>query len=458
MHNPNAISFKNVTKVYKLHANKRDQLIDVLGLEKLGITLHKKAKEYSALKNVSLDIPLGHRIGIIGRNGAGKTTLLKLICGNFKPTSGSIAVSGTVQALMNVGLGFHPEYTGRENVKASLQFNDLSETSLEEAMNDIIDFCELGEYIDQPFKSYSLGMQARLMFASATAIKPKILIIDEILGAGDAYFIAKSKTRIENLISTGCTMLLVSHSMQQILELCNEVIWLENGKIKMRGDSFSVVKAFEEDINRPKGNQHPSIAPLLIGSHHKVNGDTIKSVDLNGNDRTYILPDIPIPSTLKFHSAGGISRWKSDPGLKVCALSICTERGEGNLVQSLRPAKLVMVLVAEMESTFSCRYGLVIDNESGECVSKIFSPTDNFFIKKGETRIIEILLNPVQLGAGTYTLGISILGATPIENINYAPRYDLLGRSFNLVVENTPSMEPINCKFSHSAKWQFTGI
>ena len=117
------------------------------------------------MSDITLEVPRGHRIGIVGRNGAGKTTLLKLICGNFAPTTGEIEVHGTVQALMNIGLGFHPEYTGRENVEASLQYNGLGREEYQHAMEGIIEFCELGDYLDQPFKTYSLGMQARLMFA-----------------------------------------------------------------------------------------------------------------------------------------------------------------------------------------------------------------------------------------------------------------------------------------------------
>jgi lipopolysaccharide transport system ATP-binding protein len=126
MPEPLAIRLKNVSKIYRLHGSQGDQLIDVLGLQRFGFKTKTQAKEFAALSNISLEVPRGHRIGIVGRNGAGKTTLLKLICGNFAPTDGEVEVNGGVQALMNIGLGFHPEYTGRENVEASLQYNGLS--------------------------------------------------------------------------------------------------------------------------------------------------------------------------------------------------------------------------------------------------------------------------------------------------------------------------------------------
>ena len=162
----NAIRLVNVGKTYKLHGSQRDQLIDVLGLRRFGLKPRIEPKEFVALDQINLEVHRGQRIGIVGRNGAGKTTLLKLLCGNFAPTNGNVEVNGEVQALMNVGLGFHPEYTGRENVEASLQYNGLDTSEYEAAMDSIIDFCELGEFFDQPFKTYSLGMQARLMFAS----------------------------------------------------------------------------------------------------------------------------------------------------------------------------------------------------------------------------------------------------------------------------------------------------
>ncbi len=123
-----AISLRNISKIYRLHGSQKDQLIDVLGLQRFGIKPKSQSKSFSALSNINLDVPKGHRIGIIGRNGAGKTTLLKLICGNFMPTSGEIEVNGNVQALMSVGLGFHPEYTGRENIEGSLQYNGLTKS------------------------------------------------------------------------------------------------------------------------------------------------------------------------------------------------------------------------------------------------------------------------------------------------------------------------------------------
>ncbi len=469
-----AIKLSEVSKVYKLYGSQRQQLADALKLNRFTFGPKEPIKEYVALDNVSLEVARGHRIGIVGRNGAGKTTLLKLICGNFVPSSGHIEVNGTVQALMNLGLGFHPEYTGRENVESSLLYNGLARASYDEALAGIVEFCELGEFLDQPFKTYSLGMQARLMFAAATAIQPDILIVDEVLGAGDAYFVAKSKARVEQMVSSGCTMLLVSHSMQQVLELCSEAIWLDQGRIRMQGDSFSVVKAYEAHLHGPISQ---ITVPAFIRSTDGGLEALAGKVDIEQGENirpALVLPDsvllqepeflphsneLQLPgdrtSGFRFEAPGGISRWESELGLKVCGFSIITEQGESNTLVVMRPAKICITLVSEVDSVFSCRYGVALHDMSGNCLTRIFSPCDEFSLEKGGVRQVDVLLNPCQIGPGEYTLGISVLEYGPIEKLNSARRYDLLSRSFSIRVELPDSLGALGSTFFHSAEWNF---
>ena len=244
-----AIRLSNVGKMYKIFPEKIDGLLDGLN-DSLGIYRwlpFRKAnyKEFWALRGIFLDLKAGSRIGIIGRNGAGKSTLLKLITGNLAATEGTIEVNGQIQALLESGAGFHPEFTGYENIKASLTYQGLTNSEIEEAIVDIAYFTELGNFLQQPFKTYSTGMQARLTFATATAIKPKILIIDEILGAGDAYFFGKSQERMHQLVEeSGASVLLVSHALDQITRFCEEAIWIERGKVVKRGPSFEIVDSY----------------------------------------------------------------------------------------------------------------------------------------------------------------------------------------------------------------------
>ena len=245
-----AIRLSDVKKEYKLYDSFSDQALDVLGVSWLRFWRRLNYKTFSALNGINLDIKKGERVGIIGRNGAGKTTLLKLITGNFAPTTGKIEVNGNVQALMQTGLGFHGEFTGLENIRSALAYSGLPASELDAAIDDIVSFCELGDFLNQPMKSYSLGMRARLQFAVSTAIKPDIVIIDEVLGAGDAYFASRSAERVRRLTDSGATLLIVSHSMSQILQFANKALWIDNGQILTSGDPLTVVNQYEERIMR----------------------------------------------------------------------------------------------------------------------------------------------------------------------------------------------------------------
>lgn len=459
-----AIELKNVTKTYGLYGSQYEQLMDVFGLNRLGFGRRKPVKQFAALDDVSLRVRRGHRIGIVGRNGAGKTTLLKLICGNFAPTSGTVHVEGDVQALLHIGLGFHPDFTGLENVKASLQYNGLDAEEYAAAVDDIVDFCELGDFLYQPFKTYSLGMQARLMFATSTAIRPDILIVDEVLGAGDAYFIAKSKQRVERLVSGGATMLLVSHSTPQVLELCEEVIWMDGGKIRMQGESFVVIKAYEEYLHGPISkllNKQPtkvdrSNALVLekLSLERELRGD-LQVPAFQPHAKESKLPTLPVENAnvFNFQARGGISRWDEGPGLKFCGFSIVGENGETDQVIALQPLKMILFLRVEVPANYSCRYGLVIQDSNGVAVTRIYSPPDHFLADEGEIRRVEMVLNPNQLGPGEYTVGITVHDDSPLELINSAKRYDLLGRSFSFSVKLPDSLLALSAGFFHSAEW-----
>lgn len=476
-----AIKFEAVSKIYKLYGSQGDQLIDVLGLQRFGFRTRQEPKIFPALSDISISVPRGHRIGIIGRNGAGKTTLLKLVCGNFSPSHGSVSVNGEVQALMAAGLGFHPEHTGRENVEASLQYNGLRKDEYRAAIEGIVEFCELGDFFDQPVKTYSLGMLARLMFAAATAIRPEILIVDEVLGAGDAYFVAKSKARVEALVQSGCTMLLVSHSMSQVLELCSEVIWLHEGKIRMQGDAFAVVKAYEEFVHG--GGDQRAMAPVISSAVGKDTGAAEAAagsaalparLELAADGKTIFdrqallqeprfaphamaaaFPAIEPPRDFKFVARGGLSRWASSGDLKLSGFTMVTERGETNKLMALAPAKLVLNVVACVDGDFECRYGIVVLDYLGACRIKLISPPDKFSATKGQERCVEMLLNPVQLGPGEYVVSLSIHGADHLEKFNGTVRHDLLSRSFDLTVEVQESLVDVSADFFHSAEWQF---
>jgi lipopolysaccharide transport system ATP-binding protein len=476
MHEKPAILLDHVSKIYRLYGSQRAQLLDVLGLHRLGFAKPHAASEFKALDDISLSVPKGHRIGIIGRNGAGKTTLLKLICGNYAPTQGKIQVNGNVQALMNVGLGFHPEYTGMENLRASLQYNGLPKEEYARAIDDVLEFCELGAFIDQPFKTYSLGMQARLMFATATAIRPDILIIDEVLGAGDAYFIAKSKQRVERLVNSGATMLLVSHSTQQILELCKEAIWMHEGKIRMQGEAFDVVKAYEQYIygassslkaaiasaNQEASAEDEAAAPLLreaIGRNQPPMATQQPPFQPHNFPLHLPMERIDSLQQFRFQARGGLSRWESSNGIKFCGFTILSEQGETNQLMILKPASLVLFSRVEKEELhYALCYGVNVYDTLGVCVLRIVSQPFTLAGTLGAFHRAEMSLNPLQLGPGEYSVSISIHAAGPLEMLNELTRYDLLNRSFEFTVHMPDSLGLTACSFYHSAEWHIASL
>src|SRR5262245_45756601 len=245
-----AIRLSGVGKMYKMFPSPLDSVLDALGIVRLMPWRRGRIREFWALRDVDFELKAGSRLGIIGRNGAGKSTLLKLIAGNVAPTEGEVRVDGTVQALLEMGAGFHPEFTGYENIRAALTYQGLTREQIEEAVGDIAAFTELGDFLAHPFKTYSAGMQARLAFATATVLRPEILIIDEIFGAGDAYFAGKSSERMNALVhDSGASVLLVSHAMDQITRYCDECIWIDRGRIVRRGPAMDVVSAYEGFIH-----------------------------------------------------------------------------------------------------------------------------------------------------------------------------------------------------------------
>ena len=208
--------------------------------------INKNFPGVKALQDVDFSIEKGEVLGLVGANGAGKSTMLKVIAGILKPTKGTVTVHGNIVPMLELGSGFDLELTGRENVFLNGAILGYSEDFLKEKYQEIVDFSELGEFIEMPLRNYSSGMITRLAFSIATVVKPDILIVDEILSVGDAAFQKKSKNRMMELMSGGTTVLLVSHSAEQITEMCSRAIWLEKGTMKMIGPAADVCRAYEE--------------------------------------------------------------------------------------------------------------------------------------------------------------------------------------------------------------------
>lgn len=203
------------------------------------------AEEFFALREISLEAEQGDVIGIIGHNGAGKSTLLKVIAGIMKPTHGSVEVHGSVVPMLELGSGFDPELSGRENVYLNGAVLGYSKKFLDSRYREILDFSELGGFIEAPLRTYSSGMLARLAFSVACMVEPDILIVDEILSVGDADFQEKSYARMMELMTGGTTVFFVSHSLKQIRQMCSRVVWLEHGRMQAQGDTETICDRYE---------------------------------------------------------------------------------------------------------------------------------------------------------------------------------------------------------------------
>lgn len=280
-----AIHVDQLAKAYHQYSKPSDRIKQML----LG-RYKNFYSEYHALKPLSFEVEHGQVLGLVGQNGAGKSTLLQLICGTLQPSSGSVTVNGRIAALLELGSGFNPEFTGRENVFLNASILGLSQKETQEKYDSIVEFSGIGDFIEQPVKTYSSGMLVRLAFSVATSVEPNILIIDEALSVGDGAFARKSFDRIMSLKENGCTILFCSHSLYQVEKLCDQVIWLNKGEMVASGNPSVTLphyQAFldgaEPDAIKQKDSEKLAPSPAKNGHlSARINNVTI-TVDGNSN-------------------------------------------------------------------------------------------------------------------------------------------------------------------------------
>ncbi len=254
---PNTIlSVEGLGKRYRLFATPRDRLLSLAGLA-------DRSTPHWALKNVTFKLNRGQCLGVIGDNGAGKSTLLKLLAGTLQASHGQLHRVGRLTAILELGAGFHPDFTGRENLMFGGSFIGLGRDDMLRLSDEIIAFSELGEAIERPVKTYSSGMVVRLAFALVTAVQPEVLIIDEALAVGDQHFQKKCVQRIEAFRHNGCTVLFCSHSLYHVRQLCDQVLWLDHGAVSGLGDTESVLAAYETHV-RLQDSKSTQISELKV--------------------------------------------------------------------------------------------------------------------------------------------------------------------------------------------------
>jgi ABC-type polysaccharide/polyol phosphate transport system ATPase subunit len=391
-----AIKINGLGKVYKIYAGRKDFLWEL-------IFRQKKHVEKQVLKNISLEIKRGEIVGILGRNGAGKSTLLKLIAGTLHKTSGSLKVNGRLTAILELGSGFHSEYTGRENIYMGGMCLGMSRKEIDSKLEDIIQFSELEKVIDEPFRTYSTGMQARLTFSTAISVDPDILIIDEALSVGDARFQAKCFGRLNKLREKNTTILLVSHDTGTITSLCDRAVILEDGEIFAHGNAKEISIAYQN---------------LLFGSRSK-NSDLEKGTTVG--DRKSQAP-LNASSLLRYGTGEAtLQNW--------CVLD--EELASNQALKTGGKFRLSMSFICKKDIP-DLSFGFAIKDLKGTVLWGITNVTSfdaSYSAKEGE-EITVIADSKVWLAAGNYSvsLGLAHLGdGEKIDFIEDAIIFKVLG-------------------------------
>ena len=345
-----AIRVSNLSKCYQIYEAPHDRLKQFV-MPRVRRLLGKPNKQYFrefwALKDVSFEIKRGETVGIIGRNGSGKSTLLQMICGTLTPTIGSIQTNGRIAALLELGSGFNPEFTGRENVYMNAAVLGLSKNEVDERYDDIAAFADIGEFIDQPTKTYSSGMVVRLAFAVNILSNPQIMIVDEALAVGDMAFQAKCMTALTRIQKSGATVLFVSHDVGSVKSLCSRAIYLEHGNIKAIGKASEVAELYIRNMREEMNAYHvsPSKAVTSSSLEENVHNETHHASVAN-----------EFKESKEFESRTATFRY-GDGGARITFAELLDENSQSiNHVEFDQAVFIRIYFEATIEDELSCNY------------------------------------------------------------------------------------------------------
>ncbi|MFN7185368.1 MAG: polysaccharide ABC transporter ATP-binding protein [Alphaproteobacteria bacterium] len=410
-----AITIAGVSKHYPVFSHPHQALRYLFGVIKNGTTrVPQGTHSVAALSHVNLTIARGARIGIIGRNGAGKSTLLKLIAGDFTPTEGHFTIHGNVYCLLPGSVSFSFEQTVEENARQHLSYLELSAAEMAKRLKEIEEFTELGEYFRQPAKNLSLGMRIRAEFAVATSQTADIIVIDEVLGAGDIYWSEKIARRMEQLCSGGTTLLLVSHSLDQINRYCTRTLWIERGKVVMDGPTLEVTKRYEGFLER------------LSWQTDDVDDKSVNIENAAAQMGNEILPD----------SGQTVVRWPGRGDVTVTGVWL---NGEGTNAMTLNAEDALsfrIKLRAKRAGTYHLRYLFTFWDAYGKRTGVIENRDDAVHFSDSLTHEVTVTRPYLWLAPGDYFVTISLKDAEAslATTLESQIRLDVLYRSFKISV------------------------
>lgn len=417
-----AIKVENLSKCYEIYDTPRDRLKQFVLprlRQKVGLPPVRYYKEFRALKDVSFEVKKGETVGIIGRNGSGKSTLLQMICGTLNPTTGTIITNGRIAALLELGSGFNPEFTGRENVYMNASVLGLSKEEIDARFDEIAAFADIGEFIEQPVKTYSSGMVVRLAFAVAISVDPDILIVDEALSVGDELFQRKCFSRIEAIRSAGATILFVSHSGGTVVELCDHALLLDSGERLAMGMPKKIVGRYQKLLYVPPEKRE------AIRAEIRREDENAAGVLANPDERNSLAPEIPQESLqqLKIESELPDS---FDPSLKPVSTIAYESYGaviqdpaiytlDGERVNNLTRGKTYRYryrVVFNRPASY-VNFGMLIKTTSGLELGGATSASSNRtslpYVITGSSFLVEFEF-VCRLNAGVYFLNAGVLG------------------------------------------------
>lgn len=411
----NVIDVNHVSKVFRIYESPKDRLVEFAVNRIRGMLGAKPCafhREFRSLDNVSLTIKRGETVGIIGANGAGKSTLLQIICGTLAPTLGTVSVKGRVAALLELGAGFNPEFTGRDNVFISASIMGLSDDQIKERFQSIVDFSEIGDFIDQPVKNYSSGMFVRLAFAIIAHVDADVLIVDEALSVGDAFFVQKCMRFLRDFMSRG-TVLFVSHDTASIVNLCDRAIWISHGVKKMEGPAKDVSESYLAALFKQK-----NVTGNKKGEERSLKNDhPLKDMRLDFINKTNLRNDIEL---FTFSDEG---KHFGAKGVEVVNVALYDAQGE----------TLSWVIGGED----------VCLKVSAHCIKSLYSPIVGFFVKDrlgqtlfGDNTFLTYLEQPLSfsedemlecefdfrmpiLPVGTYSICVAVAEGTQQDHVQH---------------------------------------